>query len=158
MARTRAQDFDEKQRGILDLAAAVFADKGMEKASMSQIAAHAQVSKALLYHYYPSKDALIFAIIVTHLEELDAAIAAADDPKLEPPDRLQGNFRLADGHPADTQLLGQFALARQPCPGRISALVDQLRDLFRDRLEESLIGHAPVFSDKFNRSILYQFP
>jgi|TARA_A100001391_G_scaffold63912_1_gene39814 AcrR family transcriptional regulator len=103
MARTRAQDFDEKQRGILDLAAAVFADKGMEKASMSQIAAHAQVSKALLYHYYPSKDALIFAIIVTHLEELDAAIAAADDPKLEPPDRLRRlvgaaleNYRGAD--------------------------------------------------------------
>ena len=103
MARTRAQDFDEKQRGILDLAAAVFADKGMEKASMSQIAAHAQVSKALLYHYYPSKDALIFVIIVTHLEELDAAIAAADDPKLEPPDRLRRlvgaaleNYRGAD--------------------------------------------------------------
>jgi AcrR family transcriptional regulator len=103
MARTRAQDFDEKQRGILDLAAAVFADKGMEKASMSQIAAHAQVSKALLYHYYPSKDALIFAIIVTHLEELDAAIAAADDPKLEPPHRLRRlvgaaleNYRGAD--------------------------------------------------------------
>jgi AcrR family transcriptional regulator len=89
MARTRAQDFEEKQRGILDKAAAVFADQGMEKASMSQIAAHAQVSKALLYHYYPSKDALIFAIIITHLEELDAAVEAADDATLAPPDRLR---------------------------------------------------------------------
>ena len=89
MARTRAQDFEEKQRGILDNAAAVFAEQGMEKASMAQIAAHAQVSKALLYHYYPSKDALIFAIIFTHLEELDVAIEAADDATLAPEQRLR---------------------------------------------------------------------
>ena len=89
MARTRAADFEEKQRGILDKAAQVFAEQGMEKASMSQIATVAQVSKALLYHYYPSKDALIFAIIMTHLEELDAAIEAADDPALPPQARLR---------------------------------------------------------------------
>lgn len=56
---------------------------------MSQIAGVAQVSKALLYHYYPSKDALIFAIIMGHLEELDAAIEAADDPALPPDRRLR---------------------------------------------------------------------
>jgi AcrR family transcriptional regulator len=89
MARTRAADFEEKQRVILDHAAQVFAEQGMEKASMSQIATVAQVSKALLYHYYPSKDALIFAIIMGHLEELDAAIEAADDPALPPQKRLR---------------------------------------------------------------------
>ncbi len=89
MARTRAQDFQEKSRGILDNAAQVFAEQGMDKASMSQIAAHAQVSKALLYHYYPSKDALIFAIILTHLEELDAAVEEADDVSLPLEQRLR---------------------------------------------------------------------
>lgn len=89
MARTRAQDFEEKQRVILDSAAEVFAEQGMEKASMAQVAARAQVSKALLYHYYPGKDALIFAIITTHLEELDAAIESADDPELIPDQRLR---------------------------------------------------------------------
>ena len=103
MARTRAADFEEKQRVILDHAAQVFADQGMEKASMSHIATVAQVSKALLYHYYPSKDALIFAIIITHLEGLDAAIEEADDPSLPPEKRLRKlvgvvleNYRGAD--------------------------------------------------------------
>jgi len=103
MARTRANDFDEKRRGILDHAAAVFAEQGMEKASMSQIATHSSVSKALLYHYYPSKDALIYAIIVTHLEELYAAIDAADMPDETPERRLRllvgavlENYRGAD--------------------------------------------------------------
>lgn len=90
MARTRAQDFEEKQRVILDTAAEVFAEQGMEKASMAQVAARAQVSKPLLYHYYPSKDALIFAIITTHLEELDTVIEAADDDlDLAPDQRLR---------------------------------------------------------------------
>ncbi len=89
MARTRAVDFEEKQRGILDHAAEVFARQGMDKASMSLIASHAQVSKALLYHYYPSKDALIFAIILAHLEELDIAVEEADDPSLPPEQRLR---------------------------------------------------------------------
>lgn len=89
MARTRAQDFEEKRRVILDCAAQVFAEQGMDKASMSQIAAQAQVSKALLYHYYPSKDALIFAIIATHLAELDSVVAEADDPALSPDQRLR---------------------------------------------------------------------
>jgi len=103
MARTRAIDFEEKQRGILDHAAAVFAEQGMEKASMSQIASYANVSKALLYHYYPSKNALIFAIIVTHLRELDELVEAADDLKLPAQQRLRNligavleNYRGAD--------------------------------------------------------------
>ncbi|KFI29989.1 TetR family transcriptional regulator [Haematobacter massiliensis] len=89
MARTRAQDFEEKRRVILDCAAQVFAEQGMDKASMSQIAAQAQVSKALLYHYYPGKGALIFAIIITHLTEVDSVVAESDDPALSPDQRLR---------------------------------------------------------------------
>jgi len=89
MARTRAADFDAKQRSILDSAAAVFAKRGMEHASMAQIASENNVSKALLYHYYPSKELLIFDIGRTHLVELEAAIQAADRPTLPPAERLK---------------------------------------------------------------------
>lgn len=89
MARTRAADFEDKQRAILASAATVFADLGMEKASMAEIAARSNVSKALLYHYYPSKDALIFAIVRTHLTALEDAIKATDDPALAAEARLR---------------------------------------------------------------------
>lgn len=89
MARTRALDFEEKQLALLDHAANVLATMGVDKASMSQIAAQARVSKALLYHYYPSKDALVFAIILNHLEGLDADLEASDDPAMEPAARLK---------------------------------------------------------------------
>lgn len=103
MARTRASDFEDKQRSILESAAAVFAEQGMEKASMSLVANSAGVSKSLLYHYYPAKDALIFAIIQSHLEDLEDAVATADDPKASAEDRLHvlvrttlENYRDAD--------------------------------------------------------------
>ena len=89
MARTRASDFGEKQHGILMSAASVFAEQGMEKASMAQVASHSNVSKALLYHYYPSKDSLIFAIIHTHLFELEASLAAVVDDSLSPEAKLR---------------------------------------------------------------------
>lgn len=89
MARTRASDFEEKQHGLLLTAANVFATQGMEKASMSQIAQEAGVSKSLLYHYYPSKGALIFAIIQSHLAILDAELDEADDPSLPSDKRLR---------------------------------------------------------------------
>ena len=89
MARTRAADFDEKRRSILDSAAAVFAKLGMERASMAQIAQENNVSNALLYHYYPSKELLLFDIGRTHLVELEQAILEADRPDLEPRQRLR---------------------------------------------------------------------
>ena len=89
MARARAHDFEEKQRSILRSAAAVLAEAGMDKASMSQIAARADVSKALLYHYYPGRDALIFDILRTNLVALEAAVMAADDPDAPPRARLR---------------------------------------------------------------------
>lgn len=89
MARTRSDDFEEKQHQLLLTAAKVFATQGMDKASMSQIAGEAGVSKSLLYHYYPSKDSLIFAIIHTHLEALDRKLEQATDPALPPKQHLE---------------------------------------------------------------------
>lgn len=117
MARTRASDFEEKQQAILVSAAAVFAEQGMEKASMAQIARHSKVSKALLYHYYPSKDALIFGIVHAHLTELEQAVETADDPALEPGKRLHAlvsavleTYRGADNQ-HNVQINGTSALA-----------------------------------------------
>lgn len=119
MARTRASDFEEKQHGLLMSAAAVFAAQGMEKASMAQIASHSGVSKALLYHYYPSKDSLIFAIIHEHLVDLEASVAAEIDPTLPPEEQLRvlvgvviEKYRGADdAH--KVQLVGASALSEE---------------------------------------------
>jgi TetR/AcrR family transcriptional regulator len=89
MARSRAKDYDEKRLSLLRQAAAVFARDGYDRASMAGLASECGVSKALFYHYYGSKEALLFDIISTHLEELAEAVEAADDAGLAPELRLE---------------------------------------------------------------------
>ncbi len=89
MARTRAQDYGDKREAILRASARAFSTGGVDRTSMGQIAAACGVSKALLYHYYESKDALIFDIIRDHLEELLAAVEAADREDAAPEERLR---------------------------------------------------------------------
>lgn len=88
MARSRASDHDEKRDAILHRAAEVFARQGFDRASMAGLAAECGVSKALLYHYCASKEALLFAILRNHLGNLVDAVEDADDPSLEPETRL----------------------------------------------------------------------
>ena len=89
MARTRAKDYDDKRDAMLHQAAVVFSRDGYDRASMAQLAAECGVSKALLYHYYVSKEALLFAIVESHLSDLVDAVNQADDERLAPAERLE---------------------------------------------------------------------
>jgi TetR/AcrR family transcriptional regulator len=88
MARLRAANYDDKRQAILDRSTALFARKGYDRASMAEVAAACGVSKALLYHYYVSKEALLFDILRDHLQALiDAVVAVA--PHADPRTRLR---------------------------------------------------------------------
>ncbi|WP_349360924.1 TetR/AcrR family transcriptional regulator [Stappia sp.] len=89
MARPRADDYDEKRKAILKTSARLFAEHGFDRASMNQIAQGCGVSKALLYHYYANKDALLFDIIRDHLDELIEAVEDAGAPDMRGEDRLR---------------------------------------------------------------------
>ena len=70
MARPIAKDHTAKRDHILKTAASVFAEVGFVRASMSQVAKDCGISKANIYHYYDSKDALLFDILDTYLKAL----------------------------------------------------------------------------------------
>lgn len=88
MSRPIAKDHDEKRQHILKVAARVFADQGFARASMSQVAKDCGISKANIYHYYSSKDALLFDILDTYLSALRDRILGLDLADLEPSDQL----------------------------------------------------------------------
>lgn len=56
------QNFDEKQRKILRAATSLIARVGYEKASMRAVAEAAGVSLSGLYHYFDSKETMLFLI------------------------------------------------------------------------------------------------
>ncbi|KRB79759.1 TetR family transcriptional regulator [Sphingomonas sp. Root710] len=70
MARTQAADYGERREAMLDQAAALFARAGFQGASMTDLAAACKVSKSLLYHYFPSKEDVLFEVMSSHLEQL----------------------------------------------------------------------------------------
>ena len=78
MARTVAKDYSEKRGLILKSAAKVFAEQGFDRASMSLLAREAGISKANIYHYYDSKDALLFDLLDTKLSALLSRIQNVD--------------------------------------------------------------------------------
>ncbi|MEM1417933.1 MAG: TetR/AcrR family transcriptional regulator [Myxococcota bacterium] len=85
MPRPRADDYDEKRQAILDRAATLFAEHGFARTRMGAIAEACGVSKAGIYHYYASKEALLEDMLVEHVERLQeagaAAVAAAHGPE-----------------------------------------------------------------------------
>ncbi|KIC38342.1 TetR/AcrR family transcriptional regulator [Leisingera sp. ANG-M7] len=89
MARTIAKDHDEKRAQILKSAAKVFAESGYDRASMTQLARECGISKANIYHYYDSKDAVLYGLLDTYLCELRDRVCQVDLEGLGAEDRLR---------------------------------------------------------------------
>lgn len=79
MARGLARDHDEKRASLRKGAASYFATHGFDRASMTGAAKSCGVSKALIYHYWSSKEDLLFDILNEHLSELLRVVEAQND-------------------------------------------------------------------------------
>jgi AcrR family transcriptional regulator len=77
---------DERRRRLLELGADLFTRHSYEELSMAAIAREAGISKALLYHYFPSKRDYFVATLQRGADELQQRTAV--DPSLPPPEQL----------------------------------------------------------------------
>ena len=78
MARPKSATHDIKRDAILDIAAQCFADRSYPAASMNEIATACGTSKARLYHYYDSKEAILFDLMDRYTQRLLSLIAQTD--------------------------------------------------------------------------------
>jgi AcrR family transcriptional regulator len=70
VARTQATDYDMRRDAITKAAAELFAKKGFLGASVADISAACNISKSLIYHYYPSKEDILFEVMWGHVSLL----------------------------------------------------------------------------------------
>ena len=77
MARPQSPDYDKRREAILAAAAQLYAKKGFPGASVAALAKACHASKSLIYHYFPSKDDILYAVMVDHLDALTEAAEAA---------------------------------------------------------------------------------
>ncbi|MDO8288792.1 MAG: TetR/AcrR family transcriptional regulator [Parvibaculum sp.] len=89
MARPQAANYDERRKDIVDAAARLFAERGFAGASIADLAKACGTSKALLYHYYPSKDDILYDVMRTHLDKLTEAAEKISELNLTAEDHLR---------------------------------------------------------------------
>jgi AcrR family transcriptional regulator len=70
MARTQAADYEKRREIIVAAAARLFADKGFLGASIADLADACGMSKSLIYHYYGSKEDILFDTMHSHVKAL----------------------------------------------------------------------------------------
>ncbi len=89
MARTRSEDYDDKHLLILDKAAEVFAEKGFATASFNDLSVATGMSKGAIYHYHRNKEAILYAILTTHLQEVLSVVRQATEEVTDPVERFR---------------------------------------------------------------------
>ena len=73
----QSPDYDKRREAILAAAAQLYARKGFPGASVAALAKACRTSKSLIYHYFPSKDDILYAVMAEHLDALTEAAETA---------------------------------------------------------------------------------
>src|SRR5215472_15706233 len=63
---SRRRQADQRRLQLIDTALAVFAEKGLDGATVKDLSEAAGVAQGLLYHYFRSKDELFHAALDRH--------------------------------------------------------------------------------------------
>jgi AcrR family transcriptional regulator len=93
MVRPRADNYEQRRQAILDAAAGLFARESFAGTSIAAIAEQCGTSKALLYHYYPSKETLLYDMLCAHCKLLEETAEDAVDHDQSPEIALQSLIR-----------------------------------------------------------------
>jgi AcrR family transcriptional regulator len=140
-AYTRLQN-DERRRRLLALGERLFTEHAYGALSMAQIAREAGISKALLYHYFPSKRDFFVATLAAGAEELRRLVEP--DPDLPPAEALAGSvdayLRWIDEHAEGYARLMEGA-GSEP---EVRALVEGVRHATADRILAGLGVNEPA--------------
>jgi hypothetical protein len=137
VGRPRAADHADQRDRILLRATEAIAELGYGSASMAQLAQACGLSKAGLYHYFPSKDAILFESLDRYTKLLMDRLAEVRARRLEPRQELGEMVRTLmlqyrDSRAHHVALLNDVKslepAAREQIRAQERAVVDQLAE------------------------------
>lgn len=101
-SEVREQAMGQTRQALLNAAAEEFASQGYDQANINAISIKAGFAKGTVYNYFPSKQALLMALIDSvaheHLEYLRSAILSEDDPATRLERFFQAGFEYVTSH------------------------------------------------------------
>jgi AcrR family transcriptional regulator len=139
-AYTRLQ-VDERRRQLLELGARLFATHSYAELSMAKIAREAGISKALLYHYFPSKQDFFVATLQQGAEEI--ARRTAPGPDLPPFEALAGSVDGFLGWIEENETAYRKLIESVGSVPEVKELVDGIRDATSARILDGLGAGDP---------------
>ena len=145
MARPIAKDHREKRSAILKQAAVYFADHGYDRASVNGVASACGISKSLIYHYYDSKEQLLFDILHSHLTALYEGLIAlqpAADPEVQLRQLVRKLLQMYRGADAEHRLQLQSTTALPKAQRHI--LADIQRSIVNE-FSQAICAAAPDY-------------
>jgi AcrR family transcriptional regulator len=148
MARTRAPDHETQRDQILELAAAKFAQTSYPSTSMSDLAAASGTSKARLYHYYESKEAILFDLLDRYTKRLMLIIA-----EVQGASQRQG----LNEREAFAELIRAFLTEYETSHSRHVALLNDVKYLVEGQREIILNRQRDVVA-AFTRQLARAYP
>jgi AcrR family transcriptional regulator len=141
-----------RERQLVELAEALFSERGYQGASMDELARRAGVTKPVVYELFGSKDGLFRACLERSAERLASLVADAVRAEEDPEAKLRAGglafLRFAANHRVAWQLMmeGRFSDAATAVRRRQAALVfELLTEMSRagaDRRELEVAAHA----------------
>jgi AcrR family transcriptional regulator len=139
-AYTRLQ-VDERRRQLLELGARLFATHSYAELSMAKIAREAGISKALLYHYFPSKQDFFVATLQQGAEEI--ARRTEPDPELPPFEALAASVDGYLGWIEENETAYRKLLESVGSVPEVKILIDGIRDATSARILDGLGAGDP---------------
>jgi AcrR family transcriptional regulator len=134
-AYTRMQ-VDVRRRQLLELGADLFARHSFAELSMARIAREAGISKALLYHYFPTKRDFFLATLLEAAEEVRRR--TEPDPALSPGEALAGSLDAFLGWIEENETAYRKLLESAGSVPEVRALIDEVRDRTSARILDGL--------------------
>ncbi|MFL0292702.1 TetR/AcrR family transcriptional regulator [Mycobacterium sp. SMC-18] len=137
MARSRLTP-DQRRDQILDLGMAAFSVLPFEQVAMEDIAAQAGISRALIYHYFPSKKELFAALWARAHEKLahDSHFTAVDTVRAQIRGALVAHFTFYEQNLTLMMIANRSAIAADPAVrSPITFELTRLRDHALDALD-----------------------
>jgi AcrR family transcriptional regulator len=134
-AYTRLQ-VDERRRRLLELGAELFARHSFAELSMAHIAREAGISKALLYHYFPSKRDFFLATLAQAAAEV--ARRTEPDPDRPAAEALARSLGAFLAWVEENELAYRKLMESAGGVAEVGALIDEVRDRTSNRILEGL--------------------